>query len=275
LNWKISEAVLPKEMVVWGVKNKIIDSNMVIKMVNLFGFNNEPTVDDGSLLIFNNNSNNTNLDINKDTNTIKYSKDLLLHKLEKVENVEDEKIIEDTLMELISKNFEMDEKISLFVGEKSYEEIIEPRYVTTEKSLATIIHFKIGYKFNNYPIYSEKGFPIEVRTSLDGTILTFSIDLPFEVNKETGILKIKDFAEIKNTSLDKFKLFTVTGNKDFDRSMGDEKIKEANITKIDSGYVYKTTENELRPYLFLKGDSVLPDLGEVKVDIISSAESIK
>lgn len=275
LNWKIENAVLPKEMVIWGVKDKTIDDDFINKITSLFGFKNEPEVNDGSLLVFNNNSNFTNLDINKDTNTIKYSKDLLLNKMEKVENVVDEKIIEDNLMDMILKNFAIDNKITLVVGEKSYEDIVEPRFVTTEKNLATIIHFKIGYKFNNYPVYSEKGFPIDIRTSLDGTILSFSIDLPFDVGKETGILKIKDFSEIKNTSLDKFKIFTVTGNQDFDRSMGDEKIVESNVTDIKSGYIYQVGQNEIKPYLFLTGDSTLPSYGKVNTDIILSAESTK
>lgn len=273
LTWKISEVNLPNEMNVWEIKNKEITDVFTTNMVNLFGFRNEPIINDNGILMFKNSLNNTALDINKKTNTIKFNRNLLLYPLEKQNKIINEKTIETDLISFISKNFAIDKNIKIETESISYEDVFGPRYITTDKNKAKIIHFKMNYKFDEYPVFSQNGQPINIRTSMDGTILTFYIDLPFEVIKKSETVKIKNFVEIKDNSLNKYRLFTVNGGRELETSSGEEKITESNITNVRSGYVYTPTQNEIRPYLFLEGNTILPFSGPVVTNIILSAET--
>lgn len=273
LKWNVENPDIKTESVSYIINKTSINKEYVQKVLNIFGFNNNPAVDDNNILMFVNNTNNTSLDINKETNTIKYAKNLLLYPLNEISNKLDEKIIEDKIIKFISDNFLVDKRLGLEISRVNYENVYGPRYVTINKNEAKIISFTINYKIDGIPVYSVNGQPITLRTDLEGNILNFSIETPFEIIKEEGTIKLKNFEEIKSTSLIKFKLFDVYGGKNFDSTSNEEKIKNTTVTNIKNCFIYNNADNLLHPYYILEGNTSLPFSGAVITNIIVRAES--
>lgn len=273
LKWNIENPDIKSESVSYFINKISINSEYIQKVLNIFGFNNNPAVDDNNILMFVNNKNNTSLDINKETNTIKYAKNLLLYPLIESSNKLDEKIIERNIIKFISDNFLPDKRLGLEINRINYEDVYGPRYVTVTKNEAKIIGFTINYKINGVSVYSINGQPITLRTDLGGNILNFSIETPFEIVKEEENIKLKTFEEIKNTSLSEFKLFDVYGGKTFDSISNEEKIKNTTVTNIKNCFIYNNIDNVLHPYYILEGNTTLPFSGAVITNIILKAES--
>lgn len=273
LKWDIKNPDIKTESISYIINRTSINKEYIQKVLNIFGFNNNPAVDDNNILMFVNNTNNTSLDINKETNSIKYAKNLLIYPLNTNSNKLDEKIIENNIIKFISNNFLIDKRLGLEINRVNYENVYGPRYVTVNKNDSKIISFTLNYMVSGIPVYSVNGQPIIVKTDWNGNILNFSIETPFEIIKEEENIKLKDFEEIKNTPLSKFRLFDVYGGKNFDSTSNEEKIKDTTVTNIKNCFIYTNTDNILHPYYILEGNTSLPFSGAVITNIILKADS--
>lgn len=273
LKWNIENPIIKKESISYLINKTSINNEYIQKVVNIFGFSNEPVVNTGNILMFT--KENDTIDINTDTNTVKFSKDLLSKPLENNIAILNEEIIKSKLIEFINNNFILDKRISVEINRINYESVYGPRFVTSSKNESNIISFTMNYKVDNLPVYSENGQPIEIKTDLSGNILKFTLNTPFEIIKEDKKYNLKNFDEIKNTPLNKFNLFDIYGGKNFDTSSEDEIIKESNITSLNSCYIFNNQDNILHPYFIFEGNTVLPFSGAVITKIILPAQSEK
>jgi len=256
VSWLINSLDLPKQIKVVKKEDGQISDDLIEKIAQYFGFGDPPAVKDSNFIMYKAKDLKSSMDINKETNVIKYNKNLLLFPIEKNETIINTEEIKNKLSELIKSVFGLNQ-INLRFDEINYQEIYGPRYISSNESQATIIEIRAVYMVNNYPIYSQNGYPVMAKFTRDGTLVNLIVNWPGKFSTTEITKNIKSFDEIKNTKGSEFKIISVDGDKYFDMSSEDEVIKKTEITGGYFGFLNLPQNSELKPSVFLNGNSSL------------------
>jgi len=263
IDWFINDLDLPKQVAVIKKESGQINDELVEKVAKYFGFEDQPALKELNLTMYKTADLKSSMDVNKDTNIIKYNKNLLLFPIEKTGSVMSNEEMKDKLNDLIKSVFELNQ-VDLRFDEINYQEIYGPRYILSNKEEATIVEIKAVYLINNYPIFSQNGYPVIVKFTRDGVLVNLAINWPGKLYSTETFKKIKSFDKIKNTKGSEFKIISVDGDKYFDMSQEDEVVKKTEITEGYFGFLNSPQKLELEPSVFLEGKSNL-DTGPVSV----------
>jgi len=246
-----------ENIVVYKADVQEIDDALIKRVMNLFSFKGEPVVNEEGLLIYNNEENNTTLDVNKDTMTIKFSKNLLLNsKFNPIITVSEEEIVKK-LNELVIKIFDLDSGVTIKTERVEYERLAGPRFVNSTKEKGNIVKIMANYEIGGYPVFSINGFPIIARFAIDGNLLNLTIDSPIKNIVKQKPLTVKTDEELSNAPAENYRIMDIDGGKDYDMSSVDEIVDEVKITQSYMGYRYDINSDYLLPYIFFKGNSRL------------------
>jgi hypothetical protein len=245
-------------MNVYKVNRKVSNSAFIEKIVNSFGFNNPPIVDNENLTVFSNPENNSEIAINKDTSTIKYSKNLLMNPMIKPIKLVSVEEIFKKLEELITKRFPLTNGVKIRMERTEFEVLAGPRFVSSDKEKSNIVKIICSFEIDGYPVISAEGFPIIARFSTDGNLLNLSINMPLFNLVNIGNLESKPEAELQATDISRYKTIDIDGGKDYDLAESEERPVEVNIIGQYFGYLYSSKSNYLAPYAFFSGNSKLP-----------------
>lgn len=263
IDWLINDLDLPKQVAIIKKENGQINDELVGKVAKYFGFGDQPTLKEINLIMYKTADLKSSMDVNKDTNIIKYNKNLLLFPIEKAESIMSTEEMENKLNDLIKSVFELNQ-VDLRFDEISYQQIYGPRYILSNKEEATIVEIKAVYLINNYPIFSQSGYPVMAKFTRDGVLINLVINWPGKLYPTEIFKKIKSFDKIKRTKSDEFKIISLDGDKYFDTSSQDETVKKTEVTQGVFGFLNSPQKLELEPSVFLKGKSNL-DTGPISV----------
>lgn len=253
----IQNSNLDENIMVYKADLQEIDDVLVKKAMTMFGFTGEPVVNEKNLLIYNSEENNSTLDINKDTMTLKFSKNLLLNsKVNPIVTISEEEIVKK-LNELIMRIFNIDPEITVKTERVEYERLAGPRFVNSTKEKGNIVKIVANWEVEGYPVLSKNGFPIIARFTTDGNILNLVVDSPIKNVIKQKSLAIKTEEELSVVPAENYRIMDVDGGKDYDMSSVDEIVDEVKITQSYMGYRYDTESEYLLPYIFFKGNSRL------------------
>ncbi|MFA5828483.1 MAG: hypothetical protein WC841_03965 [Candidatus Shapirobacteria bacterium] len=257
VSWGVTKLDLEKKMAVYKISSQQVDDAMIEKTARSFGFEGKAEVDQESFLVYNNTENNTTLDINKTSRTIKYSKNLLVYPMIKVVRTIPVEEIGERLKDLVTKRFDLKPEIKVTVERTEYETLAGPRFVASSREKADIVKINGNYQVGGYPVYSFAGFPIIARFSTDGNLLNLSVDLAFDETSKQDSLTVKTEEELKRIPPENYKIVDIDGEKDYDMSSYEEAIGGVNITGGYLGYILTPESDYLLPYVFFKGNSKL------------------
>jgi len=252
------EMVLDKKMAVYTINNRKIDDVLADKIAKSFYFEKEAEINEETLIVYTNQENNTQLDINKQTLTVKFSKNLLLSPIIKpIKTITVEEIVEK-LENLMVENFNLEPDIKIKTERIEYEDLAGPRFVVSTKEKSRIVKVVSSYEINGFPVLSLSGFPVIARFATDGNLLNLSVKLPFNNVVKQSDFSIKTESELKNTPFVDYQIMDVDGGKEHDLSSIEETVSEVNLTSGYLGYVFTPGSDYLSPYIFFKGNSKLP-----------------
>ena len=249
---------LDKKIPVYKINNQKIDDVFIKKITESFGFKEEAVISEENLIIYNNSENNTILDINKQTSTVKFSKNLLLYPMIKPMRVVSTAEITEKLRGLLIKNFGLEQKVKMKVERIEYETLAGPRFLTSTKEKGNIVKIVANYEVLGFPVFSSTGFPIIARFSTDGNLLNISVDLPFNNIVKQADFSVKTEDELKIIPAEQYKIIDVDGGKDYDLVSTEEFVDGVNITNGYLGYTYFPENKYLSPFVFFKSNSKLP-----------------
>jgi len=264
--------VLDENVTVYKTVDQSIDKVFMEKIAKSFGFRDEAVIDEETLVVYNNEEDNTTLDINKKTLTVKFSKNLLLYPMIKPIRVIPVEEIISKLKNLVGKNFSLGPKIGIKIERIEYETLAGPRFVTATKEKANIVKIIANYEIDSLPVYSSSGFPITGWFATDGNLLKLSVDMPFGNTIKQDIFSIKTEGSWKKMPASEYKIVDVDGGRDYDLASSEEIVEEVKITGGYLGYFYTPGNNLLLPYMFFKGNSRLPSGPAIVVVAIPALE---
>jgi len=249
--------ILDKNLPIYKINNQNLNNVLVDKIAKSFGFKNKPAVSEENLVIYNNQEDNTRLDINKQTLTVRFSKNLLVNPMIKSIRVISVEEITEKLRGLMVNNFNLGQEVKIKVEKTEYEELAGPRFVVSTKEKGNIVKITANYEIFGFPVFSSTGFPIIARFSTGGNLLNLSVDLPFSnVVKQADFL-VKTEDELRVAPVEDYKIINLDGGREYDLASKEEAVGGVSITSGFIGYAYTPENNYLAPWVFFKGDSKL------------------
>ncbi|MDP4009926.1 MAG: hypothetical protein Q8P53_02995 [Candidatus Shapirobacteria bacterium] len=265
ISWGINDIKIDPTLTVYKVLGEANTTEIGNKMSQNLGFNNSK-LDNSSLTVFENETDKSTLEINKTENKISYYKNLLLNPIPIVSQKLEVEQIKNIFLKLVNQNLNLS-GLNISINNVEYEEIINPRFVSSSKENSQIVKINAYYAIKNYPILTDKGFPIVARFSWDGTLIKLDVDLLSSIIAKQDDYPTFNFDEIKALPINNFKIINIDGGAQYDLTNFEDKApEEVNINQTYIAYLDVDNYPLLRPYLICLGKGIL-DTGPATITL--------
>lgn len=255
-NGLVKNLELPKQIKTVSKEKVELNDETIDKIIKSFGDEYKISVDEPMFKRYETDDSGKIISIDKETNTVSYSVDLLNFPLKSKKTEINEEDLKSKTKQLIKDNLGLDQ-VDLFFRKITYEEVSDYISVLSNKEKADIIELQANYIINGYPVYNLEGFPLKISFTRDGTLVNLSFVWPDNIQKTEIYQQIKNLDEISKISKENFEIISVDGDSEGDIITLDSLKNNFSTTSGYFGFFSLPNFNFLVPSLILEGKSVI------------------
>jgi hypothetical protein len=255
LDWNSIKLDTTDKIGVNQVANPEINDKLLERFKNYFGFSGNPVSDNENAIAYSNEQDATTFYVSKYDWHANFYRDLISRPIEPETKRFTEAEIKNKLLDIVGQVAAMPNNIKLEFGKTERQDLGDMNYVPSDNPNSRIVYIEMNYTVDGHPIYTNIGTAVKARFFDDGTLLTFSLLLPFSIKNSVGQFPSKTFEEIKKIPASDFRTLAIKGGEGTDVYSEDlgVLINKVTMNKGYLGYVYQADDKYLQPYYVFEG----------------------